>query len=268
MLDLSPGVPVVTAAIDGQPVRLILDTGATRSVLDEAAVARLGVPLDEWAAMTMRGVGGAVRHRVARLRTLTLGGAALRRRSAAGDMSIAVVPGLPLSPDAAVSGLLGAEYLSGYDLEWDGRTARLHEVAGCSGRFLPWTGPYDALAAEPAVPGWFVVTVAVGKTRLRALLDTGAEHSVLLPRGAAATGLRAGGRERAGIAGIGPGEIAAEIVTLAEVRIGSETIRAMPLLLTRDVGVPGIDMIFGLDWIGPRRVWLSNATGQVFVGRP
>ena len=135
-------MPVVSAIANGRSAAFVLDTGAARSVLAEAAVARLSLPLDEWAAMTMRGVGGGVRHRVAHLRSLTLGGAALHRRSVAGDMSMAVVPALPFAGEKPVSGLLGGDYLHGYDLVWrpEERRLALYAVAACSGRFVPWAG--------------------------------------------------------------------------------------------------------------------------------
>lgn len=266
--DLARGVPVVTAEVDGSAALFVLDTGASRSVLTEAAVQRLSLPLDEWASMTMRGIGGAVRRRVANLRSLTLGGAPLRRKSAAGNMSIAVVPGLPLPVQTPVAGLIGGDFLSAYDLEWDGSRLRLFTAAECSGRFAPWPGRYDALTAEPAVAGWMVVALTIDGHRLRALLDTGAQRSLLTPRGAAALGINAAAQGDARLAGVGAAEVSASPVIVRRMVVGSETTDPAGLLLAQGFVIPGIDVVLGADWFAGRRVWLSYATGQVFVSGP
>ncbi|MBV9654902.1 MAG: aspartyl protease family protein [Acetobacteraceae bacterium] len=267
--DLSRGVPVVAAAADGVEAPFILDTGAARSVLTETAVRQVGAALDEWAAMTMRGVGGLVRHRVARLRTLTLGGAPLHRRSAANDMSMAVVPELPSGGGPPVSGLLGADYLESYDLAWESGGGRLglYRVGGCSGRFLPWTEPYDVLAAEPAPAGWLIVPASVGGRPLRALIDTGAAQSVLTRSGAVRLHVPSGAAGPP-LDGIGPHPVGAEPRPFAALRIGTETIASARLLVAADLVITGVDLVLGADLLFGRRVWLSYATAQVFLGRP
>src|ERR1700739_1638295 len=40
--------PVVTVEVDGQPARFILDTGAERSIVYEAAAQRMGLLRDQW----------------------------------------------------------------------------------------------------------------------------------------------------------------------------------------------------------------------------
>jgi predicted aspartyl protease len=270
VLDTSRGVPVVPAMANGTEAAFVLDTGAARSVLDEAAVRRLSLPLDEWAAMTMRGVGGAVRHRVAHLRSLSVGGAGLHRRSAAGDMSMAVVPVLPFAGEPPVSGLLGGDYLQTYDLAWEPADKRLalFAVQGCNGRFVPGASAYDALVAEPSSAGWLVVRVTLEDRMVRALIDSGAERSLLTRAGAARLGLLTHGAGGPTLGGIGPGPVGAERRIFTDMRVGSEAIRPARLLVAGDLVIPGIDLVLGADWLLPRHVWLSYATGQVFVRRP
>ena len=87
-------------------------------------------------------------------------------------------------------------------------------------------GAYDTLAAEPSVAGWLVVTVTVANRTLRALIDSGAGHSLLTRSGMARLGLR---EDAAGspatLSGIGPEPVGARMQTFADMRIGSETIK-------------------------------------------
>ena len=80
-----------------------------------------------------------------------------------------------------VTGLLGADFLSPYDLDLDIPAGRLtlYSVAGCAGRFLPWTGPYAALPAWRPVRNVMTLAMQVGGKTLQAELDSG---RLVLPR--------------------------------------------------------------------------------------
>jgi predicted aspartyl protease len=268
------GVLVVPVVVNGVTARFLIDTGAERSVVTREAVDRLGLALDEWVATTMRGVGGIERHRNANPRSMTLGGVALRRHTVARDRSltVATLPRFTLSPP--VDGLLGRDFLAAFDLDLDmpARTLTLYDVAGCTERFLPWSGNYAALPVQLPMGNALVVGVQLDGVALRALLDTGASESLLVAPGmfkmgiAAGTAVHAEAGSSQNIAGLGPRVVVVDRHPFASLRVGPETLKAPSMLVAPVHLVPIVDMLLGGDWLAGKRLWISFATKQVFVG--
>lgn len=267
----SGGRLLVPVVVNGQTGLFVLDTGAERSLVTPQAVQRFGLALDQWVGTTMRGVGGVVQHRNADPRSLSLGGVPLQRRTVTHDTSLTVgamhlgaVAGQP------VAGLLGRDFLSGFDLSIDlhAGTLTLYDVQDCHGRFLPWPQPYADIPAQQPTDTAMVLPVRLDGVALRALLDTGASASVLTARGMAmlhltTEGLARGRQARA--TGLGPQQPAMQRHRFATLQIGGRTERDPLLWVSRIRVVPIVDMLLGVDWLRGHRVWVSFATAQVFV---
>lgn len=264
------GVPIVPVTVNGMPARFVLDTGAERSVVTREAVQRLGLALDEWVATTMQGVGGAERHRNALPRSLSLGGVALQRRTITRDTSLTVAR-LPPVTATPIDGLLGRDFLASFDLEIDfpAHTLRLHDVHGCSGAFLPAADRFQPIPVEMPANTALVVPVRLGGVMLRALLDTGANASLIAAPGMARIGLSptapADPEAAATVAGIGPATLRVGMRHFATMQVGPVTTTGVNLLVAPVHAVPIVDMLLGSDWMQGRRLWLSFATRQVFV---
>lgn len=263
---IEQGLFVVTASIDGRPARLVLDTGAERSVLTDAAVRRLGLALDPWVGSTLRGVGGIERHQDAAADSIRLGGIRLRQSPLSRYDYFAV--GSLNAKLAGVDGLLGHDFLSHFDLDLDGPGKRfsLYDVAGCRGRFLPWHVRYTSIAAEPAYRRELVIPVTINGETLRSVLDTGTSISLLIAPGMVRLGLPLAGPVRGTpqvLAGIGQYPPMVYRVRFATMRVGNETIEH-PTLAVAPLRLH-FDMLLGTDWLRPRRVWVSYPTMQVFV---
>ena len=272
-LEVVGGAIMVEAMINGRPARLVLDTGAQRSLVTPAAVTRLDLALDEWVATTTRGIGGVARHRNALPRSLSLGGVALVRRTTTRDTSLTVGT-MPKSEIAGrpVDGVLGRDFLSPFDLALDmpARIAALHTVEDCRGQFLPWTMPYGALKVENPADTALVIAVELDGVRLRALLDTGASATVVTAPGIARLGLTPealAADKSLPFTGIGAGTVAARLHQFHRLQIG-ELVRERPSLWVAPVHLtPIVDMVLGADWLEGKLVWISFATRQVFVAR-
>lgn len=266
------GVLVLPLEVNGRPARFLLDTGASRSVVTEAATQRLGLARDEWVASNMQGVSGGIEHtRNADPRRLSLGGVELRRHTMAHDNTLTVATLPQVTPGLPIDGVLGRDFLSVFDLDLDmpAHTLALYDVQGCSGRFLPWTMPYAALAVSMPMDTAMVVAVQLDGVALRALLDTGASRSLIAAPGIARLGLTpdrlTGPTQHA--AGIGPRAIAVQPHQFSALRVGPDTLRA-PVFTVAPVRLaPIVDMLLGGDWLAGRHVWLSYATHQVFVAQ-
>ena len=262
---LTGGAIMAEVMINDRPARMILDTGAQRSVVSKDVVARLDLALDEWVATTLRGVGGVERHRNALPRSLSLGGVALERRTRTRDISLTVgtlAPGL--------DGLLGRDFLSLFDLDMDLRAAAvtLYQVSGCTTGFLPWTRPYAALPVTNPAETALVVGVSLDGVPLRALLDTGAGSTVLAAPGMARMGLgveHLAASPSATAGGLGPRTVTGWHHGFRTLVIGNDVTQAPRLWVAPIRLAPITDMLLGADWLSTRRVWISYATRQVFV---
>lgn len=267
-LDVKGGAILVEVMINDRPARMILDTGAQRSVVTKEVVSRLDLALDEWVATTTRGVGGVERNRNALPRSIALGGVPLERRTRTRDTSLTV----GTLPHAAIDGLLGRDFLSVFDLDLDMRVpaVTLMSVSGCTGAFLPWVRPYAALAVSNPADTALVVEVALDDVPLRALLDTGAGITVLAAPGMSRVGLTVealGQSPKMHASGLGPKVVSGWSHRFRSLRIGPDTMQAPALWVAPVRLKPIVDMLLGADWLAGRRVWISFATAQVFVER-
>lgn len=264
---------LVTALVNSQPARLILDTGAERSLVTPAAVRRLGLALDPWVGTTLMGIGGLERHQNAAPRSFELGGVALQHPTLFHDSSLAVGP-LPVGRlgGQPVDGLLGRDFLAAFDVLIDvpGRRLALYQVSGCGGGFVPWRTPYSTVPTLPAYRQALVIPVQVDGRPMRAMLDTGASRSLITAPGMARLGLTPEqlSGDRGGIArGIGRNGVAVQAHRFDRMQVGGE-VETGPVLLVAPVHViPIVDMLLGLDWIQSHEIWLSYATMQVFIGK-
>ena len=270
-LDLASRHAMVAVDVNQQPARFILDTGAERTMVTPAAVQRLGLALDPWTGTTVMGLGGLVRHQNALPRSLTLDGLTLRHHTMLRDMTLAVGP-IPVSSfdGRRIDGLLGRDFLSGFDLSLDlgaGR-ATLYEVDDCRAGFLPWRMPYRMIEVLPGDRTALVIPTQLDGHWLRTLIDTGAGTSLLTASGMARLGLTAaslGGDRMDVVHGIGTRPIVVRVRRFGTLDVGGAR-TAGPVLLVAPVQlVPIVDLVLGGDWLASHLVWLSYSTQQVFV---
>ena len=275
---LAGTTPLVAVAVNGTEGWFVVDTGASRTAVTPEAVTRFGLVLDEWTATTTMGAGGIERRRNALPRSVTLGGMALWRRSVARDNTLRVVT-LPRAEAGGrtIAGLLGRDFLSGFDLDLDfpRGTLTLLAVSGCAGhvppgRFPPWPEPYTAIPVESPVDNALVVPVDVEGTRLRALLDTGASRTLIAAPGMARLGLgldRLKDDPREVVSGAGPHAVTMWRHRFGPIRVGPDIWDAPAFLVAPIPLRPIADLLLGADWMMGRRVWISHATRQVFITR-
>ena len=117
----------VDGAINGKNIGIVLDTGATRSMLVRASAKRLDIPIHEVRGARVRGVGGDSKVDVAIVDEFKLGEAVVNdmRFWVAGEQDHG--EGFDL--------LLGADFLRNFDVEFDLRdnAVRLWQPKDCAG---------------------------------------------------------------------------------------------------------------------------------------
>lgn len=268
------GTITVPVEVNGVTATFILDTGAQRSMVTEAAVQRLGLARDAWIGTTMSGVGGIESRPNADPRSLALGGVPLVRRTLTHDTSLTVgVIRRTRVGKLLIDGLLGRDFLSLFDLDLDvpGLRLTLYQVRDCAGRFLPWQGDYAAVPVTLPVESALIVPAMVDGTALRALLDSGASASLIGAPGLFRLGLQRAsfaGDPADQVSGLGPRAVTMHQHRFRSLRVAGQTIDSPEIWTAAIRLMPIVDMLLGADWLAGRRIWISFSTRQLFVATP
>jgi predicted aspartyl protease len=102
---------------------------------------------------------------------------------------------------------------------------------------------------------------------VHALIDTGARTTLVTRRVAQALGVTAEALQndpaRAGL-GVGLGNILFRQHRFAELRVGPLVLHDIEANVA-DPHLPGVDMLLGADILAGRRVWISAASGRLFI---
>jgi predicted aspartyl protease len=264
-LDTRQNLMFVTAGISGQPVRLLVDTGAERTVLTEAAVARLGLAHDARHMTRSVGIGGSSSNWDADVPGIVLGQTRFPLdHVAVGNFAIDHVNG----PQA--DGLLGADILLAFDMDIDEAEHRLtlYRVRHCPDAAPPWHEPAVRVEGLEAWRDRALVPITLDGVAGMAVLDTGAQATAIGMPMAHRLGLSEASlaTDRTIMAhGAAPLPVAVRVHQFRELLVGSARIEAPTLAVVPNDTAIG-DALLGGDFLRNRRVWLSFATRRLFVG--
>ncbi len=263
-LVVDQGTLLVPVTLEGIRARMMLDTGSERTTIDPYVAGLLRLP-DNLAHMsTLNGIGGATQYRRdVVIPEIQIGAAKFTM------ISLAVVDS-PKIKGPPISGLLGADLLSGYDLDFDfpGDTLSIYRPGGCRGEPVLWSRTNDRI---PLVRRGLLsmVRATLDGTEIAAVIDTGASSSIVMAGAAARMGLGAaqlmgdpGGTAR----GVGANAPNYRRHRFRRLQVGPLGFDA-PELNVSDARVSGIDMLIGLDLLRQNRMWLSHTAGAVFFQR-
>jgi len=205
-IDARGGIRVAVHVNGGGPYTFILDTGSSRSAISDDLARELAAPV------------------VAKSEVVTMAGSAMRLVVRLSPVVVAparvealLAPMLPAAQLAqlgrGVRGLLGQDFLSGFNYTLDYRRSRLtwDEPMTCNGP--------NAVRMAPAEGRFVLVADADGGSPLRLVPDSGAEVAVLFR-----------GRARAGISAFRVGRVTVRDLPVATIdRIDPDADGLLPL---------------------------------------
>jgi predicted aspartyl protease len=263
-LEPARGVWTVPVTINGSSLRLILDTGAERTLLTEAAVARLGLPRDPRHETRTVAIGGLSTAADARVSSFALGGAYL----AVPGVSVGQFA-LPTGTGLELDGLLGADVLSAFDVDLDTRddSLTLYRARDCPQAGPPWPEAYLSLGRIDRQRDRLLVPIMLDGASGTATMDTGAQRTVVsehLAERAGATPAELAQDPQITAHGASAESLAVRIHRFRLLRIGPSSI-ADPVLPVLPIPPPLGDGLVGDDFLAGRRLWLSYASLLVFV---
>jgi predicted aspartyl protease len=265
-LDNVNGLPLVTVLADGALLKLILDTGAERTILTSDAAERVGgkTPQIQF-RRSLNGVAGSLPSREVEFNSFTIGGAEIPWRRVM--VAKIAMPSLL----STVDGVLGTDVLGRFDIDLDLPKHRmtLYEKGNCT---PDWADSHAEIKiGKSAVNSHLFFPVQLDRRKITATIDTGAQRTTLSVATARAMGI-----SDAVLAqdpaihtrGFGDGTLASRIHQFESLTVGNVRL-SNPKIVVTNLRLRGIDLILGMDFLRSRRVWLSYAGFRMFLaGQP
>jgi predicted aspartyl protease len=263
-LEVQDQLLIVPAGINGKWTRLIVDTGAERTTIAGAATDRLGLPHDTRYTTRSMGVGGLSTNTDVTVDRLVLGGVRFPlQRVAVGNFNLQTQHGLN------ADGLLGADVLLAFDLDIDvpGGKLTFYRPRICPQAPLPWQEPAVEIGGVKAQKDRLLVPFELDGVAGMAILDTGAQRSVLgidMARRMNLNSQTMAGDPIIRQHGVGPEEVIAHIHRFNSLRIGPVAQRNLQLpVMDSEAGMG--DALIGQEFLRGRRVWISFRDRQIYV---
>lgn len=261
------GLILAATQFDGHPATMVLDTGAERTTLTDSAVTRMQLRRDLHHATNTFGIGGASAAYEADVDSFAVGAFRLPvDKVAVGTFSLPTVGGI--QPD----GLLGADILLAFDLDINLPAERLtiYRARTCADSRPPWTVPYASVAGVAMWRDRLIVPLTLNGAEGRAILDTGAQRTVITPEFAARAGVTPAmlAADPTGImVGASREDARSRLHRFDTLRIGTDVAHGVRLPVAR---LPNAqeDALIGEDFLRGRRIWLSAASHQIFFTEP
>jgi predicted aspartyl protease len=253
---------VVPAGINGRWVRLLIDTGAERTVLSSDVVERLGLERDDKTITVSTGVGGTFTAHDAIIPGLVLGGVRF-------PVTRVSVGQFRFGPGLVADGLLGSDVLLAFDLDIDvpDRKLTLYRPRLCPDVQPPWNEPFERVPGVKARRDRLLIPLELDGVEGMGILDTGAQATTIGVSMANRLGLTQAAMAADPVVehhGAGPGSQDARLHRFGLLQIGPAVAHDPVLsVLPVDAGVG--DALVGEDFIDGRRIWLSFSNREVFI---
>ncbi len=251
--------------IDRQAASLVVDTGSETGLLTEAAAGALGLRRDPDRRTLLRGTGGTGQRVPNVLLSLAIGG----MRLDGGSVPVGSLPAMPVV-DPPVAGLLGADVLSRFDLEFDlpHRRIGFWRIRAGSVACAPPPGRAGGYQAIPLrrEGDRLLMTARLDGQPVSVLVDTGARSRILSTTAARRLGVYGDrlGADPGGVnAGVDLHPSEYHWHRFRRLTIGGETVDN-PVLTVAPLAET-VDLLLGADWFATREVWISFATDVMYV---
>jgi|GEM_PF-1567793 len=268
-LPLTPFAGRYTALVNigGRDYPMLIDTGATKTMLRRDIADTLAPQTDYSQAQRVAGVGmenwSEYEHIVP---SLKFGGSEWKGLKV---LTATLLPPRLQALPGAPMGLIGTDLLSRYDVDFDfpARKMTLYTAQNCLGWFAPWPGEYYEYFPQKVMKGIFLLPVALNGHQARAVLDTGTTRTVVTRSVAIAAGVQpivlTNAPQRLDT-GVQANVFRTRLYRFDTVTVGPRTYRRIPLVVD-DRDFASGDMLLGMDFLHGRRVWISYSSGRVFI---
>jgi tetratricopeptide (TPR) repeat protein len=257
---------MITAKINNQETRFVLDSGAFYSMMSTATAAEFNLRLKPAPnGFRLQGIGGAVSTQIATVKDFGIAGALIHN-----------IEFLVGGSEVGGEGLIGQNFLEQWDVEYDFAkgVVRLFKPEGCKkARMAYWLTPGQSVSEMEIESVAFarMHTIGVGSVngqKIRVMFDTGAYTSLLSLKAAERAGIRTDspGVVEAGYgSGLGRGLVKNYIATASSFKIGDgEEIKNARLRIA-DSDLPDADMLLGSDFFVSHHIFVANSQRKLYL---
>jgi len=258
--------PIITAKINNQDARFVLDSGAFFSLMSAATAAEFNLRLRTAPyGFRLEGVGGSVSPQVATVKDFGIAGALIHN-----------VDFLVGGSEVGGQGLIGQNFLQQWDVEYDFAkgVVRLFKPEGCRKSHLAyWLTPGQTFSEMEIEPVALARMHTIGEgyvngQKIRVMFDSGAYTSVLSLKAAARAGIKTdspGVTEAGYSSGIGRGVVKNYIATASSFKIGDGEEIKNARLRIQDLDLVDTDMLLGSDFFVSHHIFVSNSQRKLYV---
>lgn len=255
----------VTGAINGKPVRMMVDTGMYETRLLRSGADRLDLKLEPTGRYVYGVSGAAVTYRT-HVDDFSLG---------ASHTGKTVVPVLDLPAETRHEAIVGADYLLQTDMELSlaDKYMQFFRASGCADTYLAY---WDSNAMEIPFAGKEdgsnkpYVTVELNGVKLTAILDTGAPRTTVTRHAAELAGVHVdtpGVRQIGKSSGIGDKVLDNWLADFKSFRIGAETVNNPRLDIREDPpqGEGRVDVVLGIDFLRAHHILFAMSQDRLYM---
>ena len=260
--------PLIDAKINGQDVRLLVDSGAFFGTMSEAMAQQLKLKLGPAPfGLSVRGIGGSAAVSIGTTKVFTIGNA---------DMPHVEFLVGGSEAGGGSSGLLGQNFLANWNVEYDLAKGmiRLFKDTDCSKQFLA----YWALQNPERVTVTSIDKVtprsplAIGHAfvngeRIRVVFDSGASKSMLSLKAAQRAGLKLDSpdvTDGGEISGFGSHLLKSYVAPFASFKFADGEEIKNARLRVADFNLDTADMLVGADFFLSHRIFIANSQEKVY----
>ena len=263
--------PLIEGQVDGQVVKIMVDTGSTFSFIPKEKAKQLGLRMTPAPNVSIFGVGGEALFGATMLKELQFGPFTVK------NLQLAVVGSRHEELQSEAALVLGEDFFSNFSTEFDFAhgAIRLLRLEGCKfDQVAYWSDQYSLAELSSARPqsARIQTDVLVNGKHVDAILDTGAPTSIISLFAAKGSGVNPSqdGTKSAGrVMGLAGNPIDAWVATFGTFAMGDESVRNVKLqiadLFTADTqettgshirqraeGLP--EMLVGADFFRTHRI--------------
>ena len=271
--DVLRGVPIISGQINGQPIKILIDSGSAASIVIRNSAKRLGLAEGRVTGSRMYGLGGSTETGTVMIKQLKVDNYATTDL----EFRVAGAPADKFPFDL----ILGDDFLSKADVEFDLADGfiRMFKPQGCApAQLVYWGKPYSqaVLLPSPNVAPATQAEVLLNGRKFTGTLDTGASQTVVDSTVAESVGVTRqsiGAKDSGAVRGLGPGTEETwtanfDSFTLGDETIGHPRIQVSQLLSAFQETYTGSrlayrltnapPMLIGADFLRAHRVFVGN----------
>ncbi|HET7083949.1 MAG TPA: pepsin/retropepsin-like aspartic protease family protein [Rhizomicrobium sp.] len=254
---------MVDMAVNGHPLRFMVDTGGVFSAISNEAAQAIGLhPAPLGQAFRIRDAGGAEVSHIARIEYITLA----QFRS---ENLTLMISDLPQGED----GVLAPELLRNFDIELDfaTRTMNLFKRPRCSEHVVYWTDDFVKLPMRVTTQGHIQIPVTVNDQAIKATIDTGSPVTLIGDN--AAKAIIGEGKETGrafALSGGSGGKVSGSGIAPDSLIIGKFKWVSPTLISTPNKTgwhSDGSEMLLGLDILHDLHVFIDYRGEQLYVSK-